>query len=95
MAEWGIVDEFISRDLEKLESNAPVMNAYKEFVRCVAAMGLDDDPATLGVRKAYKGKGAYGFELNRSYRLIYRIDRVEKKVVMAAIGDHKKIYGRG
>ncbi len=51
------------------------------------------DPTVLGKYKNHAG--AFAYEIGRSDRPLYRLDRPRNEIVLLRVCDHKSVYGRG
>ena len=89
MADWIVrTDPVFDRQYKRIgqERRARVYKALEILKTSV-------DPAILGKYK--KHAGAFAYEIGRSDRLLYRLDRSSNEIVLLRVCDHKSVYGRG
>lgn len=55
-----------------------------------------EDPARLGKLKRGKHAGAYGYEVSRSSRILYQVQRTDAgcTVILLRVCNHKQVYGK-
>ncbi len=66
----------------------------KQTEDAILALVKSESPAELGVTKKGKYKGYLAYELNQSYRLIYKVINPQKIILLIVVGDHKSVYGK-
>lgn len=88
---WEVLwDKKFRQCLKKYKRDTKVRKALAE---CVKVLSAEEDPARLGDRKYGRYAGAYGYNLSKSVRVIYKVDYVAHRVRLVALGDHKEAYG--
>ena len=88
---WAVLwDKKFRHCLKKYKRDAKVLKA---LAACVRALSAEEDPARLGDRKYGRYAGAYGYNLSKSIRVIYKVDYGAHRVRLVALGDHKEAYG--
>lgn len=60
--------------------------------KAIDVLTASADPAILGKYK--KHAAAFAYEIGRSDRLLYRLDRSRNEIVLLRVCDHKSVYGR-
>ena len=60
---------------------------------CLTYLLCEEDPARMGNAKSGRYKGAYGYNLPSSIRLIYKVDYENHEIYLIIIGNHKEVYG--
>ena len=65
----------------------------KALAACVGALAAEKDPVRLGDRKYGRYAGAYGYNLSKPIRVIYKVDYDVHRIRLVALGDHKEAYG--
>jgi mRNA-degrading endonuclease RelE of RelBE toxin-antitoxin system len=88
---WEIDEtEHIARQFKKLGSVEK-----KRYREEVSRLALSEDPTTdakfVPTRRYLK---CWVLDVTKSYRLAYRVDRVNKVIQLVSVGDHKEIYGK-
>ncbi len=72
----------LSSELQKKTDNAIITLAKSEY------------PTKVGIPKKGKYKGYFAYEINRSYRLIYKVINPQQIILLVVVGDHKSVYGK-
>ena len=53
------------------------------------------DPSALGRFKNVNGIRCYAYNVTKSFRLLYSVDKENRAIIIRSIGDHKQVYGKG
>jgi mRNA-degrading endonuclease RelE of RelBE toxin-antitoxin system len=67
---------------------------YALFEKAIRELEQSDDPTTLGTFKQGTNLRCYAYNVTKSLRLLYTIDREGHLIVIIALGDHKQLYGK-
>jgi addiction module RelE/StbE family toxin len=81
-----------SRFLQAVKKLGP--EEVQRFDKAIKDLTLSEEPTKMGRPKKGVWHGYYSYDLGRSHRLIYRVFPKEKIIQIAAIGDHKQVYGK-
>lgn len=85
-----LTDTVYDRAVKKYSRDRQVMTALNT---CLAYLPYEEDPARMGNAKSGWYKGAYGYNLSSSIRLIYKVDYENHEISLIIIGNHKEVYG--
>ena len=87
---WQITetDTYI-KNLKKLKKSGLEKD---RLITAIKYLTSKDDPTLCGKPKNYNLKYHYAYDLGRSIRLIFRVDKENKIIWFINIGDHKDVY---
>ncbi|NOJ27568.1 MAG: hypothetical protein DA330_06115 [Nitrososphaera sp.] len=66
----------------------------KRFDQAIDELANSNDPRKLGKEKQGNLKGNFTYEIGRTYRLLYKMNLDEKKIILLRYGTYKQVYGK-
>lgn len=89
---WKItVDGDLDKKMARFRSNADIVRRYRVAVTDLAQSA---DPTRVGRRKRGSLRQLYSYDLTKSFRLLYSVDRRGMEIHLVDLDDHKNLYGR-
>ena len=91
MIQWCIVQSTeYCKHRKKYERDKLLCKKLEEALECLSNA---EKPERLGDEKYGRYKGAYGYRLTKSVRLIYQVNYGTREIALIALGNHKEVYG--
>ena len=88
---WAIsISDSAFRQLNKIR-DSPKFQLFDEAIRELAE---SDNSSALSRFKKVSGIRCYAYNVTKSFRLLYSVDRENHTVIIRSIGDHKQAYGK-
>lgn len=80
--------------LKQLKRYAKTPDSVR-FDKTIRELERAPDPAALGQFKILKELGyrCFAYDVTRSLRLLYSVDRENNRILILDLGDHKETYG--
>jgi mRNA-degrading endonuclease RelE of RelBE toxin-antitoxin system len=87
---WQIlVTDVAKKQLRKIK-DTPKLPLFEKAIQALAESG---DPAVLGTFKQGSNFRCYAYNVTKSLRLLYSVDREKHLIIIKRLGDHKETYG--
>lgn len=89
---WKItVDRAFDKKLARFKSNADIVGQYRV---AIADLACSANPSRLGRRKRGSLRHLYSYDITKSFRLLYSVDRCRLEIHLVDLDDHKNLYGK-
>jgi mRNA-degrading endonuclease RelE of RelBE toxin-antitoxin system len=67
---------------------------FTSFKKAIEELKSSRDPIRLGELKDISGIRYLCYDVTRSLRLLYDVDRQNNLIIIYGLGDHKEVYGK-